>query len=140
MNHNFYKYLLAVFLSVYALGCRADYSVIVNANNTANISKQDVANIFLAKRKTFPDGNNTTPLNHIEQKDARSAFDKKILGKDLKHVKAYWARLIFTGKAMPIETKKSDEEILRAVSDDPNAIGYVESSKVTDDVRVVFNF
>lgn len=140
MNIKIQKTVLAIIISTFAFSAHADYSVIVNPENKAYITKQDVANIFLAKKKTFPNGINTTPINHPERQEARSVFDEKILGKDLKQIKAYWARLIFTGKAVPIKTERNDAEILEAVSRDPNAIGYVESSSVTDDVRVVFSF
>lgn len=140
MNNITGKLFLAAVLFGFSQASTAEYVVIVNQNNDLEISQQDIANIFLAKQKTFPNGHSTTPINQLEMHQVRAAFEEKILGKDSRQMKAYWARLIFTGKAVPIKVEENDLEVLDAVRNDSSAIGYIESSKVTDEVRVVLSF
>jgi len=53
---------------------------------------------------------------------------------------AYWAKLMFTGKGIPPKEIESEKELVMLVSKNPNLIGYVDASAVTDDVRVVARF
>lgn len=52
-------------------------------------------------------------------------------------MKAYWSKLIFSGKAKPLKELSSDSEVLRWMSSTPNAIAYIDASKVDDSVKVV---
>jgi ABC-type phosphate transport system substrate-binding protein len=45
--------------------------------------------------------------------------------------------LIFSGKAKPLKELSSDSEVLSWVSSTPNAIAYIDASKVDDSVKVV---
>jgi len=52
-------------------------------------------------------------------------------------MKAYWSRLVFTGKGKPPMSVGSASEMLSAVAADSSAIGYVDASQVNDSVKVV---
>lgn len=116
------------------------YSVIVNPANGASFTKDDLENLYLAKTKTFPSGELAIPLNQKDSSPIRVAFDSSVVGKSDAQMKSYWAKLVFTGKAVPIKQMVSDEEVIELVSKNPSAIGYVETSKVTGAVKVVLSF
>ena len=118
----------------------AEYVVVVNPSNTANLTKEDVAKLFLAKTKAFPDGSQSKPVNHEENNEARSNFDQSVLEKSPSQMKAYWSRLLFTGKAVPIEEMSSDADIINFISKNPDAIGYIDAANVTPDVKVLFSY
>lgn len=117
-----------------------EYAVIVNAGNKTPISKEDLANIYLAKAKAFPDGKLAIPLNQTNNTQAKSHFDLTILGKTDSQIRAYWSRLIFTGKAVPIKEVENDAEVLELVEKNPSAIGYIDASKVNTNVKVLFTY
>ena len=58
----------------------------------------------------------------------RSQFYTKVAGKDEAQVKAIWSKLVFTGKATPPKELASNGDVVKAVSADPNAIGYVDKT------------
>ena len=129
--------LFAGFSSVSAT---ADVVVIVNPANNAVITQDDVGRLFLGKKSSFADGVSATPYYLAQGHPARDEFDKKALGKSPSQLKAYWSKLIFTGKGTPPDALGSVEDILAKVASDPSAIAYVDASKVTDKVKVAVKY
>ena len=108
-------------------------AVIVNPKNPSPPSGEQVANIFLGKSNDLvgvdlPDGN-----------AVRDAFYHKVTGKDGAQLKAYWAKLVFTGKAQPLKEFPSDAEVKKFVAANPNAIGYIDKGAVDGSVKVVLS-
>lgn len=129
--------LFSVLMPFYA---NADFAVIVHPSAPDGISKDEVAKIFLAKSDKFADGSSSKPVNQTAGSAPREPFEKTVLGKSPSQVKAYWSRLIFTGKAVPIDELKSDQEVVQFVSATPGAIGYVDSSSISDKVKVILSY
>ncbi len=127
---------VGVALSVSAF---AEYVVVVNPGNNSSIEKRDIENLFLGKTKSFP---NNSPAHPVNQQDSpiRTAFDTNVLGKSDSQMKSYWAKLVFTGKAVPLKELSSDAEVISTVASDPAAIGYVDSKSVDGSVKVVTQF
>lgn len=132
--------VLAIISLVWSGVSFAEYAVVVHPNNTVAMTNDDVQKLFLAKTAKFPNGQLAIPINQIESNEARQNFDNSVLGKTPSQMKSYWSRLIFTGKAVPIKEVENDSEVLELVRDNQDAIGYVDSSKVTGDVRVAFTY
>ena len=133
---------LGIFLVVTTASVHAysDIAVVVNVNNNSELSKSDIKKIYLAKKRTF---SNSSPVVMVDQPSGskiKQEFGKELLGKDQRRLKAYWSRLIFTGKATPPEEMETDEEIKAFVALNPGAIGYIDAASVDDSVKVVFKF
>lgn len=124
-------------LSSFAL---AEVAVIVNPANGDTISKDDIASLYLAKTKTFPGGKNATTLDLPEGSPARVEFVSKVVGKDEAQMKAYWARLIFTGKGVPAQVMENDAAVKAHVAKNADAIGFIEVISVDSTVKVVSTF
>lgn len=127
-------------LFLYSSSCLAEQVVIVHPDNPAPPSETEIKRLYLAKAKSFSDGTLAIPLNHQDSSEARKAFDKNVLGKSESQMKSYWAKLVFTGKATPLKQATSDDEILELVSKNPSAIGYIDTSKANDSVKIVHTF
>jgi len=56
----------------------------------------------------------------------------------LAQINAYWARLMFSGRATPPRMLPDTSSILQAVSQNRDAIGYVEDDKLSTTVKVLF--
>jgi len=112
----------------------ADIVVITNAKNTEVIKAVSVRQIFLAKIQTFPSGAMAFP---VESAVSQKEFSEKFLQMTPESLNAYWARLLFTGEAKPLKKLASDDDVIKFVLDHPNAIGYIDSTKVTSSVKVV---
>ena len=115
----------------------AGVAVIVHPSNADAIDKATISKIFLGKAKSFPSGGAIIPLT--QSGAITDEFNTKLLGKSSSQLKAYWAKLVFTGKAKPPKSVSS-AEMLELVRSNPSTIGFVDSSAVTADVKVVGTF
>lgn len=119
----------------------AEISVIVSSNNpNSSIDQSMVSKIFLGKSKSFPDGSQAVPIDQDDGSAARDSFNTTILGKSSSQLKSYWSRLIFTGKGTPPKQSGDDTAVKKLVADNPNIIGYIDSSAVDSSVKVVHKF
>lgn len=129
---------ISLFLSAQAY---AEVSVIVSTNNAnAAIDENTLSRIFLGKTSSFPDGSQSIPVDQSEGAAARNSFNETVLGKNANQLKAYWSRLIFTGKGTPPTESGSDADVKALVANNPNLIGYIDSSAVDGTVKVVYTF
>ncbi|MBF0351461.1 MAG: phosphate ABC transporter substrate-binding protein [SAR324 cluster bacterium] len=113
----------------------ADFVVIVNPANAVNsLTVDEVKNIVLGKQKRYANGNSAEALDNASLKEL---FYKQVTEKNLKQVRAYWARLIFTGKGKPPLEVESDEEVKKWIISNKDGFGYIDSKLVDDSVKVV---
>ena len=130
-------FVLTLFLSQAVV---AEVAVIVNPSNSSEVSKSDIKRIFLGKNKSFSGGGKATVYYLAEGHAAREKFNKKALGKSSKQLKAYWSKLIFTGKGTPPDSIGEIADLIDIVSSEEGAIAYIDAADVTDAVKVVATF
>jgi ABC-type phosphate transport system substrate-binding protein len=111
--------------------------VVVSATSTiSELSESEIADIYLGRLgrlgKTV-----VTPLDQPEGSAARNEFYREFTGKSPAQVKALWSKLIFTGRGRPPRALAGDAEVLRALRENPGAIGYVRRSSVTASARIL---
>jgi ABC-type phosphate transport system substrate-binding protein len=116
--------------------CNAEVAVIVHpSNSTASLSVDEVKDIFLGKTKKFSNGSKIIVTDH-QSGSVKDEFLDKVIQKNANQFKAYWSRLIFTGKGRaPVNV--DDSSVVGKVGSNADYIGYVEPSKVSDAVKVV---
>jgi ABC-type phosphate transport system substrate-binding protein len=118
----------------------ADLVVIVNQKNAVNkLSRDEVIDIFLGRNRQLSSGITALPLDLPGSVAEREQFYSRLTGKSMNEINAYWARLIFSGRASPPTSMRSQEESMQMVIDNRNAVGYVERSKISPQVKVVFD-
>ena len=132
--------MLLVATTLFASVVQAEIAVVVHPSNAASLDASSLSRIFLGKMKSFPGGGQAVPVNQSEGSSATSEFNSKVLKKSGSQLKAYWSKLVFTGKGTPPKAIGSDAEVISLVSSNPNLIGYVDASAVTGDVKVVAKF
>ena len=103
-----------------------------------SISKSEAADIFLGKMKKLPDGTQLTVIEHKDGDGAKEEFYDKVVGKTTSQLKAYWAKLVFTGEGVPPKEYGGDKAVLDHVSGTPGAIGYVSDGSMDKSVKVLF--
>ncbi|WP_016955383.1 hypothetical protein [Catenovulum agarivorans] len=103
-----------------------------------SMSADEVSRLFLGKSKKFPDGSTAFPLNQDEGMTARETFNEKICKKNASQYKAYWSKLVFTGKGTPPKDAGDANAVKALISSNPNMVGYIDSSLVDASVKVVF--
>jgi len=116
----------------------ADEVAVVSAKSTVTtLSKSQLVDIFLGKAARFPDGSQAVPIDQSEGTPARDEFYTRIAGKSAAQMKAYWSKIIFTGRGQPPKAVSSSSEAKKLLGANPNTIGYIDSKLVDDTLRVV---
>lgn len=128
-----------VFCLLFPMGAAADVAVIVHPTNTNTLALGDVESIFMLKKSTFSDGSKASPFYLSGDDGTRNLFNEKALGKSSSQLKAYWSKLVFTGKGTPPPELPSSAEAVAKVASDPTAVAYVDKSAVTAAVKVVLS-
>ncbi|HDY92583.1 MAG TPA: hypothetical protein ENH79_10730, partial [Pseudoalteromonas sp.] len=80
------------------------------------------------------------PLDLPAQSTLKNDFYLQLVNKDEQKINAYWARLLFSGRAKPPTPSTSVEDALNKIAASQFAIGYIPQSQVTDAVKVVYTF
>jgi len=108
-------------------------------NGSQSLSAAQVKRIFLGKSKRFPNGEVAVPINQYQQQQSRIDFDTNLLKKSASQLKAYWSKLVFTGKGSPPKDLGNDDAVKQLIAANPNMIGYIDSSKVDASVKVIYS-
>jgi len=115
----------------------ADVAVIVNPGSGISAANAgDVKALFLGKSKSVG-GKHVVAVGQKEGNGARATFNDKVLGKSGSQLKAYWTKLIFSGKGSPPKSLADDAAVKAHVAANAGAIGYIDSSKVDGTVTVI---
>ncbi len=134
------KPMLLFFLLGLGSAVHAEIAVIVHPSNGSALDDSAIGKIYLAKLKSFPGGGEAVPVNQAEGSATRTEFDDKALGKSPSQLKAYWSKLVFTGKGSPPKDVADDAAVKALIASNPNMIGYISSGAVDDSVKVVATY
>jgi len=130
--------IVALALSQGTGASEVDVVAVVSSKSTlTTLTKSQVAQIFLGKSDHFPDGSQALPIDQAEGTVARDAFYTKYTGKSAAVVKAYWSKMVFTGRGLPPKAVSNSLEIRKVLAQNPNAIGYIEQNLVDSSLRVI---
>ena len=113
--------------------------VIVSATSpVAKLDKEQVANLFLGKSSSYPDGSAAVPNEQTDGAPAHEEFHKSITEKSASQLKSYWSKMIFSGKGTAPKEVASNAELLKLLASNPAMIGYVDKAAADKTVKVVF--
>jgi ABC-type phosphate transport system substrate-binding protein len=129
---------LLVLAPSHIAGQEGSVAVIVHPQRHATLSLDEVAQIYLRRKRFWDDGAVVVPLNLPSQAPLRLRFSRLVLNQTETRLADYWNRQYFYG-IFPPATLASTEAVRRYVASDPNAIGYVPLSEVDGSVRVILH-
>lgn len=111
---------------------------IVSARSTVELLRPDqVAAIFLGQSARFPDGSVATPIDQPIGSSQRDGFYLRVAGKTPALLKAWWSKMVFTGRGQPPRELAGNAAVRQAVASDPGAIGYIDREALDPSVRQV---
>ena len=129
---NFKRLALATAMLLACNAAHADVVVVVSAKSSASkLTKEQVADIFLGRSTSL------VPLDQAAGAPVRDEFYTKVAGQSAAQVKTLWAKLSFSGKGTPPKALGSDDEVKAQLAANPNAIAYLDKSKVDGSVKTV---
>lgn len=121
-----------------AADIRAEVVPVVSAKSAiTTLTTSQLADIFLGKESRFPDGQPAIPIDQTDGSAVRDQFYAEYAGYAPAQLKAYWSKLIFTGKSQPPREAGSVERLRNALTMNPYAIGYMRRSEVDASLRIV---
>jgi len=141
MTINRFKKLLPLLLSLSSLMCSgaaaADIAIIAHPEFSAeSATAEDIKRLFLGKSASIS-GENATPIDQKNGDAEWKEFYDTVVNKNASQLRAYWSRLVFTGKGKPPKALDGDADVVSAVAADSSLIGYVDVSAVTSDVKIL---
>ena len=128
--------VLVVLAGAASAGDTTPLAVVMHPTRHATLTRDDVALIYLRRKRFWDDGTPIVPLNLAGGSPMRAAFTDAVLRQSERVLADYWNRQYFYG-ILPPATLASTEAVLRYVASDPNAIGYVPASAVDGSVAVL---
>jgi ABC-type phosphate transport system substrate-binding protein len=128
--------LVVVALVAAAPALGEEIAVIVNHDRATQLDREEIAQIFLKKRRFWDDGSPMLPVNQSAGAATRASFDEAVFGAGARRLSVYWNRAYFRG-VLPPATLASDEAVRRFVVSEPRAIGYIRADAVDASVRLV---
>ena len=133
------KLACAVLLLLLAHGTPAgELAVIVSAKNPVVALRIDqVADIFLAQTQHFPGGGAAVAIDQAIGAGVRDEFYQRVASKSPALVKAYWTKMVFTGRANPPQEALGNEAVKKLIAANPERIGYIDRGAIDDSVKIV---
>lgn len=124
------KYLIIFLFYFTAINARAETGVMIivnEANSLTEISEDQVADFFLKKTKTWPDGTTLRFFDRDDDSSERQIFLRDYLHKTAREMEIFWiGQKLYTGLSAPTQIK-NDMTMAALVSRFPGAIGYVSA-------------
>lgn len=117
----------------------ADIAIIAHPSLDINhLNHEEASNLFLGKVKTTKNG--TIPLLYDlpDKNKIKASFYQRLTNRNPAQLHSYWARKLFSGQATFIPIKlSSTAEMLMMISSTKNAIGYLPTNNLNDNVKVL---
>jgi ABC-type phosphate transport system substrate-binding protein len=130
--------LLALLLGILPMGAADTMAVIVNpASGVTKLSRDEAKAIFMGRQKYLASGLVALPVEQVTPGGERESFYRLLVNLSVPQVRAYWARLYFSGMAQPPRQTDSVAETLSVVVANKGAIGFVDPRQADPRVRVV---
>ena len=111
--------------------------MIVHPTRANGMTPAEVRAIYLKQKLLWQDGQPIIPINLEAGSRARALFSQRVFGQSPRRLASYWNQRYFEAGEFPPATLASEEAVLRFVSENPNAVGYVTKERVGDSVAVV---
>lgn len=112
-----------------------EIAIITNiSNTTSHISHTAAINIFMGRFRQFSDG---TKAKAIDNASIKNDFYTQLVNKSPAEIKAYWARLIFSGRTYPPTNGGDTNKVINLVMQEKQAITYIPLNQVNNNVKVL---
>lgn len=137
MRHIFAIAALAAIAVIASDEAMADIVLVTAADGPiVQISREEAEQLYLGRLSALRDG---TPVRLLDLPagEIRDDFYLRLLGKNSIQTRAYWSRMVFTGRARPPREVADEIELRALMSRDPNLIGYLAEGAGTSDLRVL---
>ena len=132
------KVLFALLITTFCQSVIGDIYVLANRNNPlSQVRLDDIRDFYLGRRLVINDREYALVYDRGEESRIREKFFNRIAGMPIRQVDAYWARLVFSGRMLPLSKVESNKELLERIGSQKNAIGYTDVKPQHPEIKVV---
>lgn len=107
----------------------AEFALVAAENSSVEVRRDTAEQLYLGRRTTADDGRQVQLID-LPSGSARDRFYQLLTGKNPSQIRAYWSRLVFTGRALPPREADSADAVLRLLRQIPNTIAYLPADAV----------
>ena len=100
------------------------------------IEKSELLDLFTGDKSFWSDGKPVIVFDLKPKGDTRDTF-YNFLEMSPTRIKSIWMKRMLSGDSDPPEFLESEDKMFRKVASTPGAIGFVDQSKVNDDVKTL---
>ena len=126
--------LLALLLSTQGVAAEELVLIVHRDSGISTLSREQASHLFLGRVKMLPSGGRA---NVVEVEPLRASFYRRLLGREIAEINAYWARLQFSGRTQPPLRVSDSAAAVARVAEDPQAIAFVDAVPDGPRARVV---
>ncbi len=102
------------------------------------LSTELIKNIFLGNIVKWSDGKNITFVVNYKEKEIHSILVRNYTNKAPSQFKNYWKRKMFAGEGSMPKNFKTQDDVIKFISQTSGAIGYIgKSTTVTANVKTI---
>jgi hypothetical protein len=132
------RWCLVLLLLCGGMADAAELVVIVSAKNPLSTMRADqVAAIFLSQSGRFPGGDDAQALDLPLGSPLRDEFYRTVTSRTPALMKAYWTKMVFTGRGHPPRELASSVAARRLVAENPAMIAYIDKAALDSSVKVI---
>ncbi len=133
------NWVIASSLLFAGLPCFADVVVVANKAITADsLNAKQISDLWLGKSEFISGSGKVVVVDQVSGTPVYDYFYKNIVKKNGSQLKAYWAKIIFSGKRLPPSVLANDAAVIEWVTSTPSGLGYVAGTSVNETVKVLF--
>lgn len=130
--------LVSVLCGMFSFSATAQISIVVAksspyAEQEKKIDESEFKKIFSAAKPSWNTGAKILVV-YQEDSEMADAFYKEFVRKSIKKVRREWTKLALSGQAIAPVFCKSDEEVKAAIIKNGNAIGFISSSNLDENL------
>ncbi|HEY4012821.1 MAG TPA: hypothetical protein VGM06_05765 [Polyangiaceae bacterium] len=128
---------LVVFQAHAATPAPAFQVVVDRSNALTAVDRRFLADAFLKKVTTWPDGSIIRPADLAPSSSVRRRFSEEVIRRSVEAVKGYWQQRIFSGRDVPPPELDGDDAMVEYVLKHQGAVGYVSGAANVDGLKVL---
>lgn len=103
----------------------------------ANLSIKELRDLYLGRTKSFPNGQYVKVIDRQGNEELRKKFFHTVCNMSPRKVDAFWAKLVFSGRMLPLEKLEADTEIQSSLMDDKYALAFVSAVPEHENLKVI---
>jgi len=124
--------LVSILLTLAAPAARAEIVLVTAIDSTiSELSRDEAEQLYMGRRAALS-ARGALLLLDLPTGPVRDQFYRLLTGKNPSQIRAYWSRMVFTGRALPPTESADASDAHRILLENPNAIAYLPATYADD--------